>query len=238
LTLHSEKASFLGDSNFPAYAVSQSKGKKIKLLQDLYKQYSNKKLSFPKDRPVAIKGLETRLIQTVGGKGGYGVFQEFLHRYLLWQRGKKPLERIEEFSGGPVPSWSWMAWNGGIEYMPDIPGGAVDWDPKVTWPCPPIRTGSDHENSESLYLHAPVRDFSSGSCDGIVLDEGATQLPPGSKCVVLGVAKSEKNCYVLAVMKSKHTGGKNSSIWQRIGAGKVSRGSVALDKASSWGDIC
>jgi hypothetical protein len=68
--MNNEGSNLLGDSNFPAYAVSQSKGKKIKLLQSLYERYSKMNLSFSKDRPIAIKGLENRLIQTVGGPGG------------------------------------------------------------------------------------------------------------------------------------------------------------------------
>ncbi|KAK0651145.1 hypothetical protein B0T16DRAFT_386632 [Cercophora newfieldiana] len=225
-------------NNFPEYAVLQSKGKKIKLLQSLYEKYSKMNLSFAKDRPIAIKGLETRLIQTVGGQGGYGVFQGSLHRYLLWQRGKQPLERIQEFSGGPVPSWSWMAWKGGIEYMPDIPGGAVTWNPDVSWSSPPTRTGNDHENSKSLYLSVRIRDFSSDSCDGITMDEGGAQIPPGAKCVVLGVTKDQASCYVLVVTKFEDAGyDESSQIWERIGVGKVRGMGVDWEKPSPVGTI-
>ncbi len=37
------------------------------------------------DRPIAIKGLEARLIQTFGGTGAYGIFNNYLRRCLLWR---------------------------------------------------------------------------------------------------------------------------------------------------------
>ncbi|KAM7213460.1 HET domain containing protein [Rhypophila decipiens] len=229
--MNNDKASFLGDSNFPAYAVSQFKGKKIKLLQDLYEQYSNKKLSFAKDRPVAIKGLETRLIQTVGGQGGYGVFQNHLHRYLLWHRGKQPLEGIEEFSGGPVPTWSWMAWKGGIEFMRDIPGGTVDWNPKVGWLSPP--TGANRDDPESLFLGAPVFDFTSSYINGLLLDNGEEHLPPGAKCVVLGVTQNQLVCYVLVVIRSTAPSAGSMGTWKRIGVGRVAQRHVVTEEPGS-----
>lgn len=121
--------------------------------------------------------------------------------------------------------------------MPDIPGGTVTWNLDVTWPSPPTRTGSDHENSESLYLHVPVRDFSSDPSDSITLDEEGARVPPGSKCVVLGVTRNEMDCYVLVVAKSGIAGGDKPS-WERIGVGKVARGFVAWENVSSWGVIC
>ena len=84
---------------------------RIELFQDLYERYSRLTLSFPSDRPIAIKGLESRLIDTFGTTGGYGVFDKYLHRCLLWQRAGKALKHIEAFRGGNlVRSWSWMAY--------------------------------------------------------------------------------------------------------------------------------
>src|SRR5438477_11418672 len=114
---NSRKASFLGDSDFPRSVDSFVKGMKIDLYQDLYERFSNLQLSFPEDRPVAIKGLETRLIRTFGTTGGFGIFDIYLHRCLLWQRSGDTLRRIPSFRGGQVPSWSWMAYTGGIRYL-------------------------------------------------------------------------------------------------------------------------
>jgi hypothetical protein len=96
---------------------------KIQLYQDLYERYSNLALSVKTDRPIAIKGLETRLIRTFETVGGYGIFDLYLHRGLLWQRSGDTLDRITS-RGERVPSWSWMAYEGGIRYM-DVPLGGV-----------------------------------------------------------------------------------------------------------------
>lgn len=65
--------------------------------------------------------------------GGYGVFDDksssLLPRSLLWRRtdpeqGLKPLRRI--LPEGQLPSWSWMAYDGPIDYL-DVPFGEVDW---------------------------------------------------------------------------------------------------------------
>ena len=79
------------------------------LYRDLYESYSKLELSYSTDRPVAIRGLEKRLLRALDTKGGYGVFDIYLRRGLLWQRDQASLERID-FSGKKeqelVPSWS------------------------------------------------------------------------------------------------------------------------------------
>jgi hypothetical protein len=54
----------------------------------------------------------------------YGIFQKYLHRNLLWQASNDKLEEIAY--DHHVPSWSWMAYSGGIQFM-DIPLGEVGW---------------------------------------------------------------------------------------------------------------
>ncbi|KAJ9148868.1 hypothetical protein NKR23_g4690 [Pleurostoma richardsiae] len=118
-------ASFLGDPNFPqVIALSSSRGEKIRLYEDLYKQYSRLEFSWLADRAVAIAGLEKRLIRDFNN-GGYGVFDDgrgLLHRSLLWRRGvdQPSLSRIVFPLGRrSAPTWSWMGYNGGIDYFSD-----------------------------------------------------------------------------------------------------------------------
>jgi hypothetical protein len=54
----------------------------------------------------------------------YGIFEKYLHRNLLWQASNDKMKEIAyDFH---MPSWSWMAYSGGIEFM-HIPLGGVDW---------------------------------------------------------------------------------------------------------------
>lgn len=89
----------------------------IELFQNLYAKYSELALSSSSDRPVAIRGLETRLGRVFNTIGAHGLFDCHIHRCLMWKRASQPLKRIEALRGGSVPSWSWMAYDGGIRYV-------------------------------------------------------------------------------------------------------------------------
>jgi hypothetical protein len=54
----------------------------------------------------------------------YGIFQKYLHRNLLWRASNDKMKEIAY--DHHVPSWSWMAYSGAIQFM-DIPLGKVDW---------------------------------------------------------------------------------------------------------------
>jgi hypothetical protein len=57
----------------------------------------------------------------------YGIFREHLHRNLLWQRTDREKMQQIGYAPGTIPSWSWMAYSGGIQFM-DIPFGQVNWN--------------------------------------------------------------------------------------------------------------
>lgn len=115
-------------------ATKSSKGAKIRLYESLYKQYSKLEFTKPYDRPIAIAGLEQRLVRAFKTNGGYGVFEgSFFGRSLLWQRDvsveKNGLKEIhfpfkQQYL---VPTWSWMAYEGAIAFM-DLPFDGVQWD--------------------------------------------------------------------------------------------------------------
>ncbi|KAJ4358425.1 uncharacterized protein N0V89_003008 [Didymosphaeria variabile] len=106
--MNNKKASFLGYSDFPNPIDSSVKGIKILLFQNLYDKYATMSSSFMEDRPVAIRGLEKRLVRTFKTKGGFGMFDCYLHRCLLWKRTGWSLSPIDTFRD-ETPSWSWMA---------------------------------------------------------------------------------------------------------------------------------
>jgi hypothetical protein len=223
--MRNEQAAFLGDSNFPKYADARSRGKRIKLIQGLYEQYSAMQLTYAKDRPAAIRGLEARLVQTIGGPGGHGVFRNHMHRYLLWKRrGENGLERITNFPPDEqVPSWSWMAYAGEIKYI-DVPGYNVKWDETLSWP-------DSVSDPVPFRLEAPVRDISKLQAEDITLDDGTQMITQAPKCVVVGTIRVradmwggyEKYCYVLIVepVPESDGGSESGKAWRRLGVGRL-----------------
>ncbi|KAK3694488.1 hypothetical protein B0T22DRAFT_496887 [Podospora appendiculata] len=102
-------ASFLGDPNFPS-KISDDKsdrGERIRFYEDLYRQYCRFAFTRISDSPIARSRLQ---------------------RSLLWQRGSEiaSLQRIVFALERDmrVPSWSWMAYDGGIDFLVPPEGGA------------------------------------------------------------------------------------------------------------------
>lgn len=93
---NSNEAAVLGDPNFPTVARKNTTGGKIRLYELLYKHYSILEFTRDCDRPLAIAGLEQRLMNVFATRGGYGVFQRYFERSLLWKRGSSTaLKRID-----------------------------------------------------------------------------------------------------------------------------------------------
>lgn len=198
---HSTLASFLGDPNFPSVAIESSKGGRIKLHQDMCTQYSRLALTRPYDRPIAISGLEKRLVQSFGISGGFGVLYDennpgLLRRSMLWHRASdcKTMNKIP-FQGAAPPTWSWMSYEGQIEYL-DLPFRQVSWqeqDVQSPWTDSKAATWySINHAPESMALAVLVRDLNPSSSlatakSNIIMDvidgKGAHK---ASKCVVLG----------------------------------------------------
>ncbi|ROW10118.1 hypothetical protein VMCG_02144 [Cytospora schulzeri] len=150
--------SFLGDPDFPKVAIDSSREGKIFLYQDLFSKYSRLEFTHGQDRPVAMAGIERRLVESFGVRGGFGILDDddempgLLRRSLLWCRARTtPRLKKVNFEGAnslkqivsPPPTWSWMAYEGAINYL-KVVNGAVDWNtegvhspwsssPKCTW---------------------------------------------------------------------------------------------------------
>ena len=209
----SNLAAFLGDPNFPQIIEQANQGEKIMRYQNLYKQYSELDLTNAYDRPVAIDGLQDRILSALRTNGGFGVFDEgkkrgLLRRSLLWYRGNETarLERIvfpPNRAISTVPSWSWMAYTGGVEYISPVFGGS-DWEEMESpWSgvAMPGRGGRHgvRSNPRNVALVAMARRFdASRAKDGEKLmrfdDPGeyasSGLLDPEVLCVVVGRQKS------------------------------------------------
>ncbi|RSM02827.1 hypothetical protein CEP52_007735 [Fusarium oligoseptatum] len=132
--LSNPQAAIFADSDFPQSILKQFKGGRITLFQHLYQTYSRLAFSQISDRPVAILGLEKRLLDAFQTRGGFGIFEVYLARSLLWSRQKDVfLSRIPFTKSRPPPSWSWMAYQGPITYM-EVPFDQVDWTNDCVFP--------------------------------------------------------------------------------------------------------
>ncbi|KAJ8133056.1 hypothetical protein O1611_g567 [Lasiodiplodia mahajangana] len=238
--MKNQKASFLGDSNFPRSAEDYVKGKKIKLIQSLYERYSTMALTFSGDRPIAIRGLEARLMHTFGGIAKYGIFRLYLHRCLLWKKSENNMKPIVPYPGEEIPSWSWMAYEGGIRYI-DAPGSDVDWMDDLKWPIsfPKVEDissrGSTQQSKDDekllLEIEAPVWGLVEPRAEDMTLDDDTPLDANLSKCVIVGISKrptepERKKYYILVVQKVLVSG---NEVWKRRGVGVVQPQYIALN---------
>lgn len=227
---------------------SNSRALKIEYYQDLYKLYSRLQFSRYEDRPFAIAGLEKRLLQAFETQGGHGVFDDgdkydrgLFHRSILWQRGED-----DEYKSGlkpidfpadrniHVPSWSWMAYQGGIDYV-EVPGGTADWnfeDVVEPWTRGFGTTTNSAPQNSVVAIPATVRDFKvANRRPGEVELRYDTERTAGSdsqrpQCVVVakdkrGTSETLKRHYVLLVALKRSTTGHGRKVYERIGAGYI-----------------
>ncbi|KAH9205286.1 hypothetical protein DL95DRAFT_348558, partial [Leptodontidium sp. 2 PMI_412] len=228
------KASLLGDANFPYSIPNYVKGKKIVLYQDLYERYSKLALSFNSDRPVAIRGLEKRLARALDSQGRFGVLDIYLRRGLLWQRDKATLERID-FSGNPeqepIPSWSWMAYAGGIRYM-NVPLGGAEW---AEWEQDIVYSWKNgrNDNNAVLELEVLVRDLKDIKPGALIFrDEPSRDFGFPFKCVIVGSSNASNQSkgqvyYVLIVTLLSQ---REAKIYERAGVACLHKQQIAFDK--------
>ncbi|KAI8626068.1 hypothetical protein F5Y19DRAFT_488559 [Xylariaceae sp. FL1651] len=254
--MHNNMADFIGDPNFPKKATGARRCLKIRYFQDLYKKYSRLKFTHIEDRPFAIKGLESRLREAYGIDGAYGIFNDgpdkgLFHRSLLWQRGKdEPEPGLSRILFPPerkatVPTWSWMAYRGGIDYL-DLPFNQTEWRANDIQP-PRIKSNSIRtqraETSPSdsgMELIATARRFNiAGHQDGevgVVYDRARDKSDDSQpQCVVIARSKvgntdQEKKHYILLVSPTKSTGRGGDRVYERVGAGFMLGKFIALNE--------
>ncbi|KAI1173823.1 hypothetical protein F4777DRAFT_589617 [Nemania sp. FL0916] len=246
---YSRKASFLGDPNFPQSADQSAKGLKIDLFQHLYERYSELALSYPSDRPIAIRGLESRLINTFGTSGDVGIFQIFLHRSLLWQRAGNTFKRVMSFRDAYVPSWSWTAYEGPIRYL-KIPFGEVTWNKDIISPfsrrvSENAVVNKDLRGDKSieilpLELEAPVWNLLGTEGGDITMDDPRRAFDRPIRCVVLGKTKAPQvdgiqRYWVLFVYPKTIVD--DTALYERVGVGVLKNQHIAFDRPHEKGTI-
>jgi hypothetical protein len=159
---NSAKSSFLGDAHFPRSIESRYKDGKINHFIALYERYSSLSFTYVSDRPIALAGIEAALLRSLATTGAYAVLEAYLHRTLLWRRAgaQEPMSRVFRLGhGSRPPSWSWMSWDGRIEYM-KVPYGKVGWNPEIKSPFRGFEGMTQGPEGRLFELVVPARDLS------------------------------------------------------------------------------
>jgi hypothetical protein len=231
IELLSESAALLGDPDFPRILDPAKHGERILRFQELYQQYSRLDLSADYDRPAAIDSLQQRLRNTMNVEGEWGVLddrtnQGLLRRSLLWCRGSDTnrLNRIIfPSSRKPAPSWSWMAFSGGIDYFV-LKWSAYQWiDIKSPWSRTEDAVDSNVFIGKAKTLIYSVAETSEHK---IVFDDPTSSGAQGYMAIVLGIEKTPKDIadkrhYILVVRLDVDAATNFDSVYERVGAGYV-----------------
>ncbi|KAM0332206.1 hypothetical protein ACHAQA_002481 [Verticillium albo-atrum] len=252
MKLSNAKSATLGDSDFPKSAEKFFRGERIMLIQDLYELYSNLHFNNPTDRPIGISGLEKRLASAFQTRGGYGVFEKYLERNLLWKAsvngGLKPIDFSEVRN---VPSWSWMAYSGAISYI-HIDFAKVEWTHEVKSPFDTSSGENGKQYWEANGNHAPpvlvlskVRKLAA-TLQPVDLGRKITFDRQGTindkvdylRCVVLGKHQpgsdlGSPSCYVLIIKQIKESNACGQVIYERLGAGELGENLIGFDSHES-----
>lgn len=235
-------------------AIESTKGTKIRFYEELYEGYSRLDFTKAYDRPIAIAGLEQRLVNAFQAHGGYGVFQgEFFGRSLLWIRDASSTDTLKkiDFPSSQkyaVPTWSWMAYQGAITFL-DVPFDGVDWEQGKdairspwTWSDSSSTSATWHtgNSNERIDLMANARDLVDLAFveKAIVYDRGRTAFTNGKiKCVIVGKEKVRqakagvelpRQCYVLMVAQREVLGAE----YERVGAACLPETCISWDSKS------
>lgn len=240
MAIPSEYASLLGDPEFPRLLYDGSSGAKILRILGLFSKYSRLGLTRDYDRPVAIAGLQKRLQSTIEVGGDFGILDArdtrgLLRRTLLWRRGLgvssiKPIDFPNSKGHPPIPSWSWMAYNGGIDYL-NLGFDHWDWEYlQSPWNQQHERKIAEVDLDTSkitlvAYAQACNLDAASGRELELYLDN-PERLQSKPWCAVLGKAKNPPNendhrhC-VLLVSQTLDRKSHSNRIHKRIGVAIV-----------------
>jgi hypothetical protein len=250
---YSNLAAFLGDPNFPHIIMSASQGEKIIRFLNLCKTYSGLAFTKAYDRPIALDGIQSCLLKAFGMHGGYGIFAEnndkghrpdLLRRSLLWYRppDKKELVRIkfpQDHAGvATVPSWSWMAYMGEVDFL-QPPFGNINWTAiRSPWLSSKSRVAPLDDRRGSLTLSGKVRDITVGREDEtsgkLYYDTPSESQKKKTQCVVLGVEKGNQAIgsllhYFILVQPARSRLLGETNVYERVGAGYLPGRCISTD---------
>jgi hypothetical protein len=207
----------------------------VEFIRLLIEHYSERELTKKTDKCVAMSGLHTRIARTIGCDGRYGTLETYLHRNLLWHACDRKLKKIEYESY--VPSWSWMAYHGGIRFKDEeeLPVGQAHW---IT----SLRFDKDRDCNHALIADVRVFKDCKMKFDGVryaVFDLSETNrgwicydVEDGKNlleehCVVVGSTVNSENYYILLVRPTTVDGE-----YERVGMGEVAKNCLVRIQAN------
>lgn len=223
---------FQMDPRFPNRLLESGRQRAIEFIHLLLQNYTNCGITQKTDRVVAVSGLEARIARALKSGKRFGIFERLLHRNILWQRTREKTERIN-YGDQKVPSWSWMAYDGGIQFL-NIPFG-VEWSSNLRF-----------DNNQENALIAEAREFRHCRMEQeetkcIILDsrriergwvqfdvEGGTNIYFPQRVVVVGRTwhPAEVRKYYILVVKPTCLKGE----YERVGIGSIETGYVSRQK--------
>ncbi|UPK91666.1 hypothetical protein LCI18_002601 [Fusarium solani-melongenae] len=232
--LRNPQSQFLGDSSFPNLGLQYYKDERIRLVQHLYQVYCALELTNPTDRSKAILGLQKRLSLTFKSRADYGAIWGYFERTLLWQaKNPNSLSRIPYGDRRVVPSWSWMACTGEIQYM-DIPFRKVSWTGNPTNPVENIPEGEEWNGQLTAEANQLLVDEDELSRRAVIDCSTFTFDSAAWRCIVVGKSKvaNERGDVVHYVLLIRPLGG-SAQVYERVGVGillgtHVSRGTTRV----------
>ncbi|CAI6091565.1 unnamed protein product [Clonostachys chloroleuca] len=171
----------------------------------------------------AIYGLVQRIGRVLSAEARYGIVRCFLSSLLLWRRSddQKPID----YGDRTVPSWSWMAYSGGIDFISDV---------KQRLMIPEFAELDFADDSEALAVK--IRRFENCRIDqdrkqftvfarsrsGPTREVGSLWFDVTDRidfrhCVIVGMVKDTQETYYILVVQEEASGGG----YERLGVGKV-----------------
>lgn len=111
------KETFIIDPYFPSRLKKAGYYRCLEFIQFLLDEYSKWELTYKSDRDTAIRSLLERMSRELATDVKYGIARCFIGSLLLWKRTAKDMTLPINFERRTVPSWSWMAYDGSIEFI-------------------------------------------------------------------------------------------------------------------------
>ncbi|CAH0045052.1 unnamed protein product, partial [Clonostachys solani] len=108
---------FIVDPYFPSRLKKAGYYRCLEFIEFLLEGYSKCGLTYKSDRDTAIRSLLERMGRELATDVKYGILRCFIGSLLLWKRTTKGMTPPIDFGRRTVPSWSWMAYDGSIEFI-------------------------------------------------------------------------------------------------------------------------
>ncbi|RSL83472.1 hypothetical protein CEP52_016707 [Fusarium oligoseptatum] len=224
------KQYFILDSAFPTRLTEAGYLRSVDFVRFFFEKYSRSGLTVKSDRDTAILSLVNRMGRAFDTKVSCGIIRCFLGSLLLWKRTDGEMTApIDYKDKRTVPSWSWMAYSGGIDFF-------TDGRRELKIPRSADLDLSDDADDDGKALNVKVRQFencrleqegtehaifdAAGQVGSLWFDLAGRH--EFRHCVVVGMTSDqskqdhEKTYYVLMV-REKQDGGE----YERVGVGKV-----------------